>query len=492
MAYCVFTNCLSILGSGITPYTSLDSRSGVSLTSNGQMMFIGSSDNSGPLGLVFQHVCGNGYCRADITATRYGISGNDLSLNVDSTNPDTGGGMTIKYRGNVGIGTGSPNSRLHILTSGTSNYNAGANRGILVTSDAGARVILENPSATVCNNHRVWTMKNDNGRLSFGLLTDSGAAWVNENILTMVCEGNVGINTISPGSTLHVQGTCTTGADFGAELRVWENTFGAQMQGSTVGNTYAFFGNFRYNFNTETCSRTNYYQAGHGLLFKDGVHIFSSQPGGTTGCIFTPSERFTINNSGNVGVGCTSPGSKLTVGGTLTTTDTITTTSGTVNTIISWNASVGILGTDTNHGLQIRTCGTERIRITCNGEVGINTSTPGSYKLNVNGAFYAAGSSKEYKTSICEYNTDSCMFMKLKPVTYDYKEEWKHLGKELKSGTQIGLIAEETAEVFPELAILKDEENEKVVRNVDYEKLSIVLLAEVQKLRKEVDDLKTK
>lgn len=126
------------------------------------------------------------------------------------------------------------------------------------------------------------------------------------------------------------------------------------------------------------------------------------------------------------------------------------------------------------------------------GNMGINTCTPGTYKLNVNGAFYAAGSSKEYKTSICEYNTDSCMFMKLKPVTYDYKEEWKHLGKQLKSGTQIGLIAEDTAEVFPELAVLKEEENEQVVRNVDYEKLTILLLSELQKLRREVDDLKHK
>ena len=66
------------------------------------------------------------------------------------------------------------------------------------------------------------------------------------------------------------------------------------------------------------------------------------------------------------------------------------------------------------------------------------------------------------------------------------------LGKELKSETQIGLIAEDVAEVMPELAVLVNEEDEKVVRNVDYEKLSIVLLAEVQKLRKEVDDLKNK
>ena len=132
-----------------------------------------------------------------------------------------------------------------------------------------------------------------------------------------------------------------------------------------------------------------------------------------------------------------------------------------------------------------------RMVITSVGDIGINQGTP-SYKLHVNGTFYAAGSSQDYKQSICNYNTDSCMFMKLKPVTYQYKEEYCHLGKELKSGTQIGLIAEEVAETYPELAILVNEEANKVVRNVDYEKLSVILLSEVQKLRREVDDLKTK
>ena len=135
--------------------------------------------------------------------------------------------------------------------------------------------------------------------------------------------------------------------------------------------------------------------------------------------------------------------------------------------------------------------GTTRMIIDGGGCVGINTTSP-TYRLHVNGTFYAAGSSQDYKQSICNYNTDSCMFMKLKPVTYQYKEEYCHLGKELKSGTQIGLIAEEVAESHPELAILVNEEDNKVVRNVDYEKLTIILLSELQKLRQEVDQLKNK
>ena len=42
------------------------------------------------------------------------------------------------------------------------------------------------------------------------------------------------------------------------------------------------------------------------------------------------------------------------------------------------------------------------------------------------------------------------------------------------------------AETIPELAIMKD----GIPKNVDYQKLSVVLLKEVQNLKKEVEELK--
>jgi hypothetical protein len=117
--------------------------------------------------------------------------------------------------------------------------------------------------------------------------------------MRITVDGNVGIGT-SPGSILHVKGGTVGGADFGAELRVWENSFGAALQGFTYGTTAAFLGNFRYNINTPASSVTNYYQAGHGILFHDGVHILSSNPGGTSGGAFTPAKRLTVTNSGAV------------------------------------------------------------------------------------------------------------------------------------------------------------------------------------------------
>ena len=50
----------------------------------------------------------------------------------------------------------------------------------------------------------------------------------------------------------------------------------------------------------------------------------------------------------------------------------------------------------------------------------------------------------------------------------------------------MGLISEEVAETIPELAIMKDGKP----KNVDYQKLAVVLLAEVQNLKKEVEELK--
>ena len=245
---------------------------------------------------------------------------------------------------------------------------------------------------------------------------------------------------------------------------------------------------------------------------SEPLMIRSNGSGGRIVLHTNGAERVRINCAGNVGIGTASPSSRLDVCGADGKIQSRVDSSDGSTINVRPNAGkcgwisytedavadrwgIGVKNGDAKlyfaSGNVGSAGGTTRMVIDGGGCVGINTTTP-SYRLHVNGTFYAAGSSQEYKTSVCKYDTDSCMFMKLKPVTYQYKDEYKHLGKELKSETQIGLIAEEVAETYPELAILVNEENLQVVRNVDYEKLSIVLLSEVQKLRKEVDDLKTK
>ena len=392
---------VSIGASSPFPAPKVDIRTSCPLTAAiGQPLFLGSNDVTGPLGVVIQHICGNGVCRVDFTSTRYGISGNDLSLNVDSSDPNTGGGLYIKYRGNVGIGTSSPTSPLHLRDNtngfvglrieGSGTY-AGSDfiiyASALSPNSADDFLGFYNNSST------------DGATEGYKLrLFKSGVA----NFL-----GNIGIGTTSPATNLHIYDENALGRDDMIRL----------TQGNVNNHAY---------IRSERCN---------GAMILMGATRNSFD-----GCIASDS---------------------------------------------------GIVWSFCNNPIIIGTCNRERVRFASNGSVGIGITSP-SYQLHVNGTFYAAGSSQDYKEGICQYNTDSCLFMCLKPKAYQYKEEWKHLGKDLKSGTQIGLIAEEVAESHPELAVLVNEEDNQVVRNVDYEKLSIILLAEVQKLRQEVDQLNQK
>jgi len=136
--------------------------------------------------------------------------------------------------------------------------------------------------------------------------------------------------------------------------------------------------------------------------------------------------------------------------------------------------------------LSLRTGTTTRIFAqNSTGNVGIGTTAP-TYKLQVGGSVYMSGSSRRFKQNIAGLEVDSERIYDLRPVSFDYKPAYKSYGKELGSGRQIGLIAEEVYNVIPELAVRLDGK----ISNVDYEKLSVLLLSETQKQKKEIDSLK--
>jgi hypothetical protein len=128
---------------------------------------------------------------------------------------------------------------------------------------------------------------------------------------------------------------------------------------------------------------------------------------------------------------------------------------------------------------------TEHMMIGSEGKVGIGTTAPG-YNLEVAGTFYSAGSSVAYKENVEDLEVDPSLIHSLRAVSYDYKKKYKDFGYNVKDGKQMGLISEEVAETIPELAIMKDGKP----KNVDYQKLAVVLLAEVQNLKKEIEELK--
>jgi hypothetical protein len=72
--------------------------------------------------------------------------------------------------------------------------------------------------------------------------------------------------------------------------------------------------------------------------------------------------------------------------------------------------------------------------------------------------------------------------MRLRPVTYRYKEAYQDGSKPI----QYGLIAEEVAEVYPEL-VAHDQDGK--IETVQYYKLDAMLLNEIQKQRRIIEEL---
>ena len=76
----------------------------------------------------------------------------------------------------------------------------------------------------------------------------------------------------------------------------------------------------------------------------------------------------------------------------------------------------------------------------------------------------------------------SSSLMGLRPVTFRYKKEHNAGDPRL----QYGLIAEEVAEVYPEL-VVNDETGQ--ARTVLYQKLNVMLLNELKKQRRKIQNL---
>jgi hypothetical protein len=180
-----------------------------------------------------------------------------------------GGGNTSYFAsGNVGIGTTSPIVKLDVV--GTARF-----------ADVSPRMVLQETG-----NAKDFSLKiNTDGRLSF--LNDDLAS----EVLTIKQNGNVGIGTTSPTSTLHVVGT-----------QVYEG--------------YVKFENTVHaiRLDLKSSSHTaNIYMDGTGGVISGGGLIFNT-PTSRTHFTESGTPKMSII-SGKVGIGTTSPGQKLEVDG---------------------------------------------------------------------------------------------------------------------------------------------------------------------------------
>ena len=103
-----------------------------------------------------------------------------------------------------------------------------------------------------------------------------------------------------------------------------------------------------------------------------------------------------------------------------------------------------------------------------------------SVVIDANGQLGTISSSRRFKTDIRDMGDVSERLMRLRPVTFRYKQAFTGGA----TPTQYGLIAEEVAEVFPDLVV---RDNHGEAQTVQYYKVDAMLLNEVQNQHRQLE-----
>ena len=151
------------------------------------------------------------------------------------------------------------------------------------------------------------------------------------------------------------------------------------------------------------------------------------------------------------------------------------------------NIHIGNVGSLNDNGvIRIGTQGTDPINQTSFFAAGIRGVTTGNNDaipvvIDSNGQLGTVSSSRRFKEDIHDMDTVSSDLMRLRPVTFRYQKPFADGSKPI----QYGLIAEEVADVYPDLVAHSPDGQ---IETVKYQVLDSMLLNELQKEHKEVQE----
>ena len=187
-----------------------------------------------------------------------------------------------------------------------------------------------------------------------------------------------------------------------------------------------------------------------------------------------------INSSGNVGIGETSPISKLHVQDATN-----------ISMAATGAGQMSVEGSGYTFGVALNGSGAFLYHNSSSRFLSLGTNETEQCRLTTGGAWHVVNdvvafsttpSDKKLKTNVknIKYGLDTVM--KLKPKQYDWKKD---------NRKDIGFIAQEVEEVIPE--IVKDNEwFDDKIKTMDYEKLTAVLIKAVQEQQEQINELKEK
>jgi hypothetical protein len=409
--------------------------------------------------------------------------------------------MTILSAGNVGIGTTGPAGKLEVLESTSANAEA------YITARGGNSLISQLVFRTkngvgTSNGGSIGSDGSVSGLALSGL---TGIGGTNTHMFIQ-SSGNIGIGTTSPSSKLDVAGNFEVdGSDFfvnSTSGNVGIGTTNPTATLSVTGNilaqsTHYPLPNFKDQVYYTTIAAPNYgetswnvlsslpseFAAAHGkviVMYKGSEGdtyslsaLTLTQPGyasvygrGYYMCVFDWNGSAWVKNGDwqivgynppSAGFGLTFPDA---IGG-VTKAATYSTYVDDINGLVIpyslWMYAGGFNSIDVNpQTLILKTNLIERMRITSDGNVGIGTTTPGTYKLNIAGTGYLGASAWVYSSdrrlkqniSYLDGSCDLDKIMLLKPARFDYISGEKN---------QLGFIAQDVQNAIPE-AVVADAE----------------------------------